>query len=168
MKNNPQQQLQHPILKPQKDFQVIFHGVQQTWNVSELTSWPCAFSTKIEQLYPGQPVKVNDERTIIFTCQKKIILNKPRSSANFKDMSSLSQEKKDTDLHLGLQVFFYINMYKDAAFLVVSILVTWKLCSLWWNERYWRCSYDVVSLHLFSPPSEHWSTTCSLLITRSS
>ena len=34
------------------------------------------------------------------------------------------EEKKDTDLHLGLQVYFYINMYKDAAFLVVSILVT--------------------------------------------
>ena len=61
---------------------------------------------EIEQLYPGHPVKVNDERTIICTCKEKIILNKPRSSANFKHMSPLYRGKKDTALHLGLHVFF--------------------------------------------------------------
>ena len=137
-------------------------------NVSELTSWPYAFSTEIEQLYPGQLVKVNDERTIICICKEKIILNKPRSSANFKHMSPLYRGKKDTILHLGLQVFFNIERYKNGAFIVVSILVTRKLCSLWWNESYWRSFYHVLSLYLFSPLSEHWSTTCSLLIIRSS
>ena len=100
-------------------------------NVSELTSRPYAFPTEIEQLYPGQPVKVNDERTINFTCKEKIILNNPRSSVNFKDMSPLSRGKKRILFYIwDCTYFFYIKMYKDEAFLVVSMLVTRKLCSL--------------------------------------
>ena len=46
-----------------------------------------------------------------FTCEKKIILNKPRSSANFKYMSPLSRGKKRILFYIWECTYFFLHQY---------------------------------------------------------